>query len=131
MGEEVDFTLRAWGKGFEVHLFPEIIVLHRRSPITRSNKRIAFYRARNIVFYNILNKPIFIGIFRAIIALFILLARNLGNLKSLIYTTLGSLCGFIGVIRYFGYRTPMSFIRYLEYDRLPGSSLIFSGKTPP
>lgn len=49
-GHELDFALRVIEAGYEVRLYPNIIVYHRISPTQRFSSRSVFYRTRNFLF---------------------------------------------------------------------------------
>ncbi|MBD1889377.1 glycosyltransferase [Coleofasciculus sp. FACHB-SPT9] len=119
MAEESDFCQRAWRKGYEIHTFPSIVVHHRRTSTSRLPDKIAFYQVRNIVLYNLLNKPFLVGVMNAIAIYPLLVTKNLRYPKLILHTTLGWINGIISVAIYWKDRTPMSWTQYSTYKSLP------------
>jgi GT2 family glycosyltransferase len=58
MCEERDYSLRVYGSGRRVVLFPNVEVLHRLTPVARSSRRVSFYAARNTLLCWSLNLPL-------------------------------------------------------------------------
>ena len=46
-GEEPEFCLRALHKGYQVYLYPGVVIRHNRSPVARNLKKTARYYIRN------------------------------------------------------------------------------------
>jgi glycosyltransferase involved in cell wall biosynthesis len=57
MGEEVEFCRKAWKAGWEVHMYPRIIIDHRRTPVARFPKKNIYYLTRNLIIINYLHIP--------------------------------------------------------------------------
>lgn len=57
MCEERDYSLRVYGSGKRVVLFPDVHVVHRLTPVARSNRQACFYGARNTLLCWLLNLP--------------------------------------------------------------------------
>jgi GT2 family glycosyltransferase len=57
MGEEQDFSLRVYGEGYRVVLFPDVTVIHTETQTARSWERISFFGARNLLLCWLLNLP--------------------------------------------------------------------------
>jgi len=57
MCEERDYSLRVYGSGKRIILFPDVQVVHRLTPVARSSTRVSFYGARNTLLCWLLNLP--------------------------------------------------------------------------
>jgi GT2 family glycosyltransferase len=119
MVEESDFAQRAWRAGYQIHKFPSVLVHHRQTSVARVSDRIAYYNARNIVLCNLLNKPIEIGLLRAIGAYPAILWKTKLTLHIFWKITQGWLSGFIFVIQNWHERTAMTRQQCISYQKLP------------
>lgn len=57
MSEEVEFCRKAWKAGLEVHMYPKIIVDHRRTPVARFPAKNLYYLTRNLLIISYLHLP--------------------------------------------------------------------------
>lgn len=64
MCEERDYSLRVYGSGKRVVLFPDVHVVHRLTPVARSNTHVSFYSARNTLLCWLLNLPFLLCVWR-------------------------------------------------------------------
>lgn len=119
MSEESDFAQRAWGKDYEIHLFSDIEVHHRRTPVARIPAKSAFYNARNISLCNLLNKPFAFALLRIICLYPILIIKNLRYPSLVWQVSIGWLNALLFIFMNFNQRTPMSISRYFSYQQLP------------
>ena len=58
MGEEVEFCRKAWKAGWEVHMYPRIIVDHRRTPVARFPAKNVYFSTRNLLIISYLHLPL-------------------------------------------------------------------------
>ena len=121
MAEEVDFCRKAWKAGWEVHMYPRIIVDHRRTPVARFPAKNLYYLTRNLLIISYLHLP-FTAMMpklfsNALLSWWQHLRRR--------YLWSSVFRGWIDGIRYciahFPERMPMSGRQYREYRRAPVS----------
>jgi glycosyltransferase involved in cell wall biosynthesis len=121
MGEEVEFCRKAWKAGLEVHMYPKIIVDHRRTPVARFPAKNLYYLTRNLVIISYLHLPLAAMMPRlfsnALLSWWQHFRRR--------YLWSSVFRGWVDGIRYciahFPERVPMSGHQYREYRRAPVS----------
>jgi GT2 family glycosyltransferase len=121
MSEEVEFCRKAWKAGLEVHMYPKIIVDHRRTPVARFPEKNVYYLTRNLLIISYLHLP-----WPAMMPkLFSNALLNWWRNLSRRYLWSSVFRGWIDGLRYcmahFPERAPMSGRQYREYRRAPVS----------
>ncbi len=119
MAEEVDFCRRAWKAGFEVHMYPKIIVDHRRTPVARYPAKNLYYLTRNLLIISYLHLPFAAMMPRLFTNALLSWWQHLRGryLWSSIFR--GWVDGMKYCIAHFPERMPMSARQYREYRRAP------------
>jgi GT2 family glycosyltransferase len=119
MAEETEFCRKAWKAGWEVHMFPGIIVDHRRTPVARFPDRNTYYLTRNNLIISYLHFPMANMLPRLVSNALLICWRNLRRRYLWRSVFRGWLDGLKYCIRHFPERTPMSARQFKEYRRAP------------
>jgi GT2 family glycosyltransferase len=119
MAEEVEFCRKAWKAELEVHMYPRIIVDHRRTPVARFPAKNLYYLTRNLVIISYLHLPLAAMMPKlfsnALLSWWQHLRRR--YLWSSVFR--GWIDGIKYCIAHFPERVPMSGRQYREYRRAP------------
>jgi GT2 family glycosyltransferase len=121
MGEEVEFCRKAWKAGLEVHMYPKIIVDHRRTPVARFPAKNLYYLTRNLLIISYLHLPWPSMMTKLFSNALLVWWRNLRRLYLWSSVFRGWLDGIKYCIAHFSERAPMSGRQYREYRRAPVS----------
>ena len=121
MSEEVEFCRKAWKSGLEVHMYPKIIVDHRRTPVARFPEKNLYYLTRNLLIISYLHLPWPAMMPKLFSNALLIWWRNLRRR----YLWSSVFRGWIDGLKYcrahFSERVPMSGRQYREYRRAPVS----------
>ena len=121
MSEEVEFCRKAWKAGLEVHMYPKIIVDHRRTPVARFPEKNLYYLTRNLLIISYLHLPWPAMMPKLFSNALLIWWRNLRRR----YLWSSVFRGWIDGLKYcrahFSERLPMSGRQYREYRRAPVS----------
>ena len=121
MSEEVEFCRKAWKAGLEVHMYPKIIVDHRRTPVARFPEKNLYYLTRNLLIISYLHLPWAAMMPKLFSNALLIWWRNLRRR----YLWSSVFRGWIDGLKYcrahFSERVPMSGRQYREYRRAPVS----------
>ena len=121
MSEEVEFCRKAWKAGLEVHMYPKIIVDHRRTPVARFPEKNLYYLTRNLLIISYLHLPWPAMMPKLFSNALLIWWRNLRRR----YLWSSVFRGWIDGLKYcrahFSERMPMSGRQYREYRRAPVS----------
>jgi GT2 family glycosyltransferase len=121
MSEEVEFCRKAWKSGLEVHMYPKIIVDHRRTPVARFPEKNLYYLTRNLLIISYLHLPWPAMMPKLFSNALLIWWRNLRRR----YLWSSVFRGWIDGLKYcrahFSERVPMSGRQYREYRRAPFS----------
>lgn len=121
MGEEVDFCRKAWRAGLEVHMYPKIIVDHRRTPVARFPAKNLYYLTRNYLIINYLHLPWPTMTGKVFSNALLIWWRNLRQRYLWPSVFRGWIDGIKYCLAHFRERAPMSRRQYREYLRAPVS----------
>jgi GT2 family glycosyltransferase len=121
MGEEVEFCRKAWKAGLEVHMYPKIIVDHRRTPVARFPAKNLYYLTRNLLIISYLHLPWPAMTTKLLSNALLIWWRNLRRLYLWSSVFRGWLDGIKYIIGHLPERVPMSGRQYREYRRAPVS----------
>lgn len=121
MSEEVDFCRKAWKAGLEIHMFPKIVVDHRRSPVARFEGKNLYFLTRNNLIISYLHLPWPAMMPKMFSNALLIWWRNLKqrNLWSSVFR--GWFDGMKYCAAHFTERAPMSGRQYREYRQAPVS----------
>ncbi|HEY2464359.1 MAG TPA: glycosyltransferase [Steroidobacteraceae bacterium] len=121
MSEEVEFCRKAWKAGLEVHMYPKIIVDHRRTPVARFPAKNLYYLTRNLLIVSYLHLPWPAMTTRLFSNALLVWWRNLKRRYLWSSVFRGWFDGIKYCIAHFRERAPMSGRQYREYRRAPVS----------
>jgi GT2 family glycosyltransferase len=121
MAEEVEFCRKAWKAGLEVHMYPKIIVDHRKTPVARFPAKNLYYLTRNLLIISYLYLPLPAMMPKLFSNALLSWWQHLsqGYLWSSVFR--GWFDGIKYCIAHFAERVPMSARQYREYRRAPVS----------
>jgi GT2 family glycosyltransferase len=121
MSEEVEFCRKVWKVGLEVHMYPRIIVDHRRTPVARFPAKNLYYLTRNLLIISYLHLPWPAMVTKLFSNALLIWWRNLRRLYLWSSVFRGWLDGIKYCVAHFTERAPMSGRQYREYRRAPVS----------
>ena len=121
MSEEVEFCRKAWKAGLEVHMYPKIIVDHRRTPVARFPEKNLYYLTRNLLIISYLHLPWMAMMPKLFSNALLIWWRNLRRRYLWSSVFRGWLDGLKYCRAHFSERVPMSGRQYREYRRAPVS----------
>jgi len=121
MSEEVEFCRKAWKAGLEVHMYPKIIVDHRRTPVARFPEKNLYYLTRNLMIISYLHLPLPAMMPKLFSNALLIWWRNLRRRYLWSSVFRGWIDGIKYCIAHFSERVPMSGRQYREYRRAPVS----------
>jgi GT2 family glycosyltransferase len=121
MSEEVEFCRKAWKAGLEVHMYPKIIVDHRRTPVARFPEKNLYYLTRNLLIISYLHLPWTAMMPKLFSNALLIWWRNLRRRYLWPSVFRGWLDGLKYCRAHFSERVPMSGRQYREYRRAPVS----------
>ena len=121
MGEEVEFCRKAWKAGLEVHMYPKIIVDHRRTPVARFPAKNLYYLTRNLLIISYLHLPWPAMTTKLLSNALLVWWRNFSRLYLWSSVFRGWLDGIKYIVGHLAERAPMSGRQYRKYRRAPVS----------
>jgi GT2 family glycosyltransferase len=121
MSEEVEFCRKAWKAGLEVHMYPKIIVDHRRTPVARFPAKNVYYLTRNLIIISYLHLPWPAMMPKLFSNALLVWWRNLRRRYLWSSVFRGWIDGLKYSIAHFRERAPMSGRQYRQYRRAPVS----------
>jgi GT2 family glycosyltransferase len=121
MSEEVEFCRKAWKAGLEVHMYPRIIVDHRRTPVARFPAKNLYYLTRNLLIISYLHLPWPAMVTKLFSNALLIWWRNLRRLYLWPSVFRGWFDGIKYIIGHLAELAPMSGRQYREYRRAPVS----------
>jgi GT2 family glycosyltransferase len=121
MTEEVEFCRKAWKAGLEVHMYPKIIVDHRRTPVARFPAKNLYYLTRNLIIISYLHLPWPAMMQRLFSNALLSWWQHLGRAYLWSSVFRGWLDGIKYCVAHFTERAPMSGRQYREYKLAPVS----------
>ena len=121
MSEEVEFCRKAWKAGLEVHMYPKIVVDHRRTPVARFPAKNLYYLTRNLLIISYLHLPWPAMTTKLFSNALLVWWRNFTRLYLWSSVFRGWLDGIKYCIAHLPERAPMSGRQYREYRRAPVS----------
>jgi GT2 family glycosyltransferase len=121
MSEEVEFCRKAWKAGLEVHMYPKIVVDHRRTPVARFPAKNLYYLTRNLLIISYLHLPWPAMTTKLFSNALLVWWRNISRLYLWSSVFRGWFDGIKYCIAHLRERAPMSGRQYREYRRAPVS----------
>jgi GT2 family glycosyltransferase len=121
MTEEVEFCRKAWKAGLEVHMYPKIIVDHRRTPVARFPAKNLYYLTRNNLIISYLHLPWPAMMPKLFSNVLLIWWQNLRRRYLWSSAFRGWIDGMKFCVAHFPERAPMSGRQYREYRRAPVS----------
>ncbi|HEY5704446.1 MAG TPA: glycosyltransferase [Terrimicrobiaceae bacterium] len=117
-GEEVDFALKAWKRGFHVYKYPSVVVFHDRSPIGRNAANANRLLTRNEIWISFWRSPYPILFVQLLIRVPKMLRYRTHRLqwKAVLQ---GYFHALFGAFRVAKYRDALSVERYCAWLRKP------------
>ena len=117
-GEEMDFALKAWKRGFQVYKYPSVVVFHDKSPIGRNAANANRFLTRNEIWISFWRSPYPILFLQLLIRVPKMLRRETHRVqwKAVLQ---GYFQALFGAFRVAKYRDPLSLQRYYAWLRKP------------